>query len=115
MINQVTLIGNLGRDPESWQTNDKMLCKLSLATNENYKDKNDVWQTSTQWHTVEIWGQAAALAERMMRKGQLVYITGSIKYSKYENDAGEIKYKTVIVCQTFKTLEAKREVEELAY
>ena len=79
-INRVTLIGNLGADPERSSTQSgQAYTKLRLATNENYQDRNGNWQSSTEWHTVKIWGASADRAAQQLRKGSLVYIEGSLK------------------------------------
>ena len=82
-INRVTLIGNLGADPERLSTsNGQAYAKLRLATNENYQDRNGQWQKSTEWHTVKIWGASVDRAVQQLRKGSLVYIEGSLR--RYE-------------------------------
>ncbi len=79
-INRVTLIGNLGADPERSTTQSgQAYTKLRLATNENYKDSSGNWQTSTEWHTVKVWGVSADRAAQQLRKGSLVYVEGSLK------------------------------------
>jgi single-strand DNA-binding protein len=79
-INRVTLIGNLGADPERSTTQGgQAYTKLRLATNENYKDSSGNWQTSTEWHTVKVWGVSADRAAQQLRKGSLVYVEGSLK------------------------------------
>ena len=89
-INRVTLIGNLGADPERSNTQSgQAYTKLRLATNENYQDRNGNWQSSTEWHTVKIWGASADRAAQQLRKGSLVYIEGSLKsYEIGEGNAG---------------------------
>lgn len=105
MINKVTLIGNVGKDPESRTYGDnRTVSKFSLATNENYKDKNGEWQTQTEWHDIVYWGQ---LSERL-KKGSLVFIEGKITHRKYETQEGITKYITEVVCNHYKVLD-KRE------
>ena len=79
-INRVTLIGNLGRDPERMTTSGgQAFARFSLATNENYQDRSGQWQTSTEWHTVKVWGPSADRVMQQLRKGSSVYIEGSLR------------------------------------
>lgn len=109
MINKVTLIGNLGGDPEvrTLESGTKV-GRFSLATNESYKDKEDNWQTLTEWHNVVVWRDAAERAERQLKKGMLVYVEGKITYRKYADKDGQDRYVTDIVANQFRILE-KRE------
>lgn len=106
MINKVTLIGHLGADPEvRVLENGVKVARLSLATNENYKDKDGNWQKTTEWHNVVVWRDLADRAEKMLKKGNLVYVDGKISYRKYTDQAGQERYMTDIVANTMRTLE----------
>lgn len=109
MINKVTLIGNLGGDPEirTLESGTKA-GRFSLATNESYKDKEDNWQTLTEWHNVVVWRDAAERAERQLKKGMMVYVEGKISYRKYTDKDGVERNTTDIVASVFRVLE-KRE------
>ena len=109
MINKVTLIGNLGGDPEvrTLESGTKV-GRFSLATNESYKDKDDTWQTLTEWHNVVVWRDAAERAERLLKKGMLVYVEGKITYRKYTDKDGVERSATDIVANSYRILE-KRE------
>lgn len=109
MINKVTLIGNLGGDPEirTLESGTKA-GRFSLATNESYKDKEDNWQTLTEWHNVVVWRDAAERAERQLKKGMMVYVEGKISYRKYTDKDGVERNTTDIVASSFRILE-KRE------
>jgi single-strand DNA-binding protein len=109
MINKVTLIGHLGGDPEvrTLESGTKA-GRFSLATNESYKDKEDNWQTLTEWHNVVVWRDAAERAERQLKKGMLVYVEGKISYRKYTDKDGVERNATDIVANVFRILE-KRE------
>ena len=109
MLNKVTLIGNLGRDPEVRHfEGGSMVAKFSVATNENYKDRNGEWQTRTEWHDIVCWSGLAERAERILKKGFLVYIEGKLTTRKWQDKDGNDRYTTEIVANTFKSLE-KRE------
>lgn len=97
MINKVTLIGNLGRDPEVRRLESgSAVAKFSVATNENYKDKNGEWQTQTEWHDVVCWGLLAERVERDLKKGKLVYIEGKLTHRTYEDKDKITRYITEV-------------------
>lgn len=108
MINKVTLIGNLGKDPEVRHLESgSVVAKFSVATNENYRDKSGEWQTITEWHNVVVWRQLAERAERMLKKGMLVYIEGKITTRKWQDKEGNDRYTTDIVANVLRSLERR--------
>lgn len=108
MINKVTLIGNLGADPEVRHLeNGVMVARFSVATNESYKDKDGNFQQLTEWHNVVAWRDLAERAEKMLKKGMLVYVEGKISYRKYTGQDGQERYVTDIVANTFRLLERR--------
>ena len=109
MLNRVTLIGNLGRDPEVRRLeNGTPVAKFPVATNESYKDNNGEWQTLTEWHDVVLWRNNAELAEKFFKKGTLVFVEGKITHRKYTDKTGIERYATEIVANTCRAFE-KRE------
>ncbi|MFN5364809.1 MAG: single-stranded DNA-binding protein, partial [Bacteroidota bacterium] len=79
MINKVTLIGNLGGDPEVRHLdNGTAVGRFSLATNENYRDKDGNWQKLTEWHNIVVWRDLAERSEKLLKKGMQVYVEGKI-------------------------------------
>jgi len=109
MINKVTLIGNLGKDPDvrTLESGTKV-ANFSLATNENYQDKNGDWQKVTEWHNIVCWRGLAERVERSLKVGMQVYIEGKITYRKWKDQNGQDRYSTDIVANNLKILE-KRE------
>lgn len=108
MINKVTLIGHLGGDPEiRTLENGTPVGRFSVATNENYKDKDGNWQSQTEWHNVVVWRDLAERA-KILKKGSTVYVEGKISYRKYTDKDGVEKSLTDIVAATFRMLD-KRE------
>lgn len=96
--NQVTLLGNLGRDPEVRTTpQGKKVCTLNLATTESYKDKTGNWQETTDWHRVVLWDFRADTAEKHLKKGSKVMIEGKLKTRSYEDQSGATKYITEVL------------------
>ncbi len=109
MINKVTLIGNLGGDPEIRHLeNGSAVGRFSLATNENYKDKEGNWQTQTEWHNVVVWRDLAERSEKQLKKGMMVFVEGKVSYRKYTDKDGVERNSTDIVANTLRLLE-KRE------
>ncbi len=95
-LNRATLLGNLGRDPELRTTpGGKSVCTISVATTDSFKNKNDEWQESTDWHSVVLWEGLAETAHKFLKKGSKVYIEGKIKTRSYERD-GVTKYVTEV-------------------
>jgi single-strand DNA-binding protein len=108
MINKVTLVGHLGKDPEiRTLENGIKVGTFTLATNENYKDKNDTWQTLTEWHNIVVWRGLAERAERELKKGNLAFIEGKITHRKYQDKDGIERYSTEIVASIVNSLERK--------
>jgi single-strand DNA-binding protein len=108
MINKVILIGNLGRDPEIRHLDSgTAVGKFSVATNENYRDKNNEWQTITEWHEVVVWRALAERAEQSLKKGMQVYIEGKLRTRKWQDQEGKDRYTTEIVANIFRILEKK--------
>jgi single-strand DNA-binding protein len=106
MINKVTLIGNLGGDPEVRHLeNGAMVARFSLATHENYKDKDGNWQKTTEWHNIVVWRELAERAEKSLKKGNLVYVEGKISYRKFTGQDGVERNVTDIVANNFRNME----------
>lgn len=96
MKNLQILIGRVGKDPETKMVNDVKMAKVSLATNESYKNKNGEKVESTEWHNLVFWRGIADVVERYVRKGDLIYVEGKTTHRKYEKD-GQVKYFTEVV------------------
>ncbi len=107
-LNKVTLIGNLGSDPnvQSLEGNIKV-AKFSLATTENYKDSNGQNQSNTDWHNIVLWRGLAELAEKYLHKGSLVYVEGKLKTRSFEDKDGQKKYVTEIIAEQLLLLDKK--------
>lgn len=108
-INKVILIGHLGRDPEvrTIESGAKV-ARFSLATTENFKDKNGERKEQTEWHNIICWRNLADIAESYLTKGKLVYIEGRLRTRSWE-DNGVKKYTTEIQADTFTMLGSKTE------
>src|SRR5258708_7013247 len=98
-VNKVILIGNLGKDPEvKYTPQGTPVAKLTLATNERYKDKDGQWQDRTQWHNVVLWQRLAGVAGGYLEKGGEVYIQGRLQTRSWEDkQTNQKKYMTEVV------------------
>ncbi len=105
-VNKVILVGNLGRDPEvrSMQNGGKV-CTLSIATSDNWKDRNTgEQQEKTEWHRVVIFDDRLVdVAEKFLQKGRKVYLEGEIRTRKWQDQSGQEKYTTEVVLPRFKS------------
>ena len=107
MINKVTLIGNLGKTPEIRTTDGgAKVANFSVATNESYKDKNEEWQTITEWHNIVAWRGLAERAEKLS-KGGMVYIEGKLSTRKWQDNEGNDRYSTDVVALQLRSLEKR--------
>src|SRR5688572_26852877 len=96
--NRVQLTGNLGKDPEikTFDGGGK-LAKFSLATKEEYTNKNGERTSSTTWHFITAWGKIAERVEKELQKGSFVSIEGRISTRNYTDKDGQKRYMTEIV------------------
>ena len=113
-LNKVMLIGRLGQDPEVRSTQDgRSLCTFSLATSENWNDKNTGEnREKTEWHRVVVFNEGLVnIIQQYVKKGSNVFIEGQLQTRKWEDKDGIEKYTTEVVLQgfnsTFKMLDTK--------
>lgn len=107
-LNKVTLIGNLGKDPEVQVLDGQVaVAKFSLATSESFRDKSGQLHTQTDWHTVVLWRGLAELAQAYLRRGSLVYVEGKLKTRHYDDPSGARRYVTEIVGEQLLMLDKK--------
>ncbi len=95
--NKVTLIGNLGSNPEMKTfEGDKRLARASVATNETYKNKAGERVTDTTWHTIIAWGPLAQVLSKHTKKGSEVAVEGKLVNRSYTDKEGVKRYSTEI-------------------
>lgn len=111
MVNKVTLIGRLGKDPVLKHfSNDNAIAEFSVATDESYKNKEGQKVEQTEWHNVKIpTKKQAEIAEKYLKKGMLVYVEGKIRTRSYDDKDGNKKYVTEIICENFRMLDSKKD------
>jgi len=103
-VNKVILIGRTGKDPEVRSiTEDKKVANISLATTEKYKDEE-----KTEWHNLVIWNKLAEVAEKYIKKGDLLYIEGKISTRDWTDKDGNKRYTTEIVVNELRMLGGKK-------
>lgn len=102
-LNKVTLIGNLGQDPEVRSfANGGKVCNFRVACTETWKDKNGEKQERTEWVSVAVFNEGlAGVAERYLRKGSKVYVEGKLQTRKWQDQSGNDRYSTEVVLQGF--------------
>lgn len=104
-LNKVTLIGNVGRDPEIRHTQDgRKIANLSLATTETWKDRQtNERRENTEWHRVVVFSPGLAdVVEKYVKKGSRLYIEGQLQTRKWSDASGVEKYTTEVVLSAFK-------------
>lgn len=96
-VNKVILIGNLGADPEMrYLPSGEAVANLRVATTEQWKDKSGDKQEATEWHRVSFFGRQAEVCGQYLKKGSSVYIEGSIRTRKWQDQSGQDRYSTEI-------------------
>ena len=108
-VNKVTLVGNLGRDPEvrAMQNGDKIV-QLSIATSDRWKDKSSGEQKEkVEWHRVVLFNRLAEIAQEYLKKGSQIYVEGKLQTRSWQDDKGEKKYTTEVVAKELTMLGSK--------
>ena len=104
-VNKVILVGNLGKDPEvRYLDSGVAVANFSLATTENYKNKQREKVSQTEWHNIVLWRGLAEVAEKWLKKGSSVYIEGKIRTNKWEDKEGNTRYNTEILADNMTML-----------
>lgn len=104
-LNEVKLIGNVGKDVElKHLENDRKVARVVLATNKTYKKQNGEKESKTEWHNVEFWGDTAQFCGNYVKKGMLLYICGELRTDSYEKE-GVKQYRTKIAGSEIKILQ----------
>jgi len=104
-VNKVILVGNLGKDPEVRYTQTgSAVANFSIATSEQWNDRDGKKQERTEWHNIVVWGKQAEHCGQYLSKGRQVYIEGSIRTRSYDDKSGNKRYITEIVAQRIQFL-----------
>jgi single-strand DNA-binding protein len=105
-INKVILVGNLGGDPETRYTaSGSAITRITVATSESWRDKQTGEnQERTEWHRVVFFNRLAEIAGEYLRKGRQVYIEGSLRTNKWQDQSGQDRYTTEIIASEMQML-----------
>jgi single-strand DNA-binding protein len=104
-VNKVIIVGRLGSDPEiKTVSSGQSVCRLSVATSENWTDREGQKQERTEWHRVVVWGKMAEICGQHLSKGRQVYLEGRIQTRSWEDQQGQKKYTSEIIANTVQFL-----------
>ena len=98
-VNKVILVGNLGQEPEHRVLpSGGGVTNIGIATSESWKDKNTgEMQERTEWHRVVFFNRLAEIAAEYLRKGSKVYVEGSLRTRKWQDQSGQDRYSTEVI------------------
>ena len=99
-VNKVTLLGNLGKDPEvKFLPSGQAVANFGIATTDRIKDKaSDQWQERTEWHNITAYGRTAEIVRDYVKKGNKLYIEGRLTTRSWDDkETGKKLYRTEIV------------------
>ena len=108
-VNKVILVGNLGNDPETrYIQAGAAITNISVATSETWKDKQTGQpQERTEWHRVVFFNRLAEIAGEYLRKGSKVYVEGSLRTRKWQDQSGQDRYTTEVVGSEMQMLDSR--------
>lgn len=108
-VNKVIIVGNLGADPEvRYMPSGGAVANLRVATSESWKDKQSgETQERTEWHRIVMYNRLGEIAGEYLRKGSKIYIEGSIRTNKWQDQSGQDRYTTEIVANTMQMLDSR--------
>ncbi|MGD0831492.1 MAG: single-stranded DNA-binding protein [Terracidiphilus sp.] len=110
-VNKVTLLGNVGKDPEIRSTpGGTMVANLTLATSDNQKDAQGNWQERTEWHNLVAFKRTAEIVRDYVKKGSKLYIEGKLTTRSWEDkDTKQKRYRTEILVNDLVLLTSRDE------
>lgn len=110
-VNKAIIVGTCGKDPEvKYTQGGSAIVNVSVATNENWKDKNSGEQVEkTEWHRIVIFGKLAEIAAQYLKKGGQVYFEGKIQTRKWQGQDGQDRHTTEIVANEMQMLGSRPE------
>jgi single-strand DNA-binding protein len=109
-VNKVILVGRLGRDPETrYTTGGQAVCNFSLATDESFKTKSGERQKRTEWHRIVAWGKKAEFAQQYLKKGQEIYVEGSIRTNEWTDKENQKRTTVEIIASDFRFVGSKQD------
>lgn len=107
-VNKAILVGNLGDNPEvRYMPNGKAVANLSLATSESWKDQQGQLQEKTEWHRLTMYDRLAEIAGEYLKKGSKIYVEGKLQTRKWQDQQGQDRYTTEVICKEMQMLDSK--------
>lgn len=108
-LNKVMIMGNLGVDPEvRYMPSGGAVTNLRVATSESWKDRQTgEKQERTEWHRIVLYNRLAEIAAQYLRKGSRVFVEGSLKTNKWQDQSGADRYTTEIVALSMQLMDSK--------
>lgn len=108
-INKVIIVGNCGQDPETrYMPSGNAVTNISIATSESWKDKQTGQQQErTEWHRVVFFNRLGEIAGEYLRKGSKIYVEGSLRTRKWQDQSGQDRYTTEIVANEMQMLDSR--------
>ena len=109
-VNKVTIVGNLGRDPETrYMPSGDAMTNIAVATTDKWKDKTSGEQKeATEWHRIAFFGKLAEIAGQYLKKGSQVYVEGKLRTRKWTDKDGVEKYTTEIIADSMQMLGSRQ-------
>ena len=99
-VNKVILVGNLGKDPEVRYTQTgSAVANFSIATSEQWNDRDGKRQERTEWHNIVVWDRLAEICNQYLTKGKLVYIEGKLQTREWDDQEGNKRRTTEVVAR----------------
>lgn len=116
-INKVIIVGNLGQDPETrYMPSGGAVTNCSIATSDTWKDKSTGQPVEkTEWHRIVFFNKLAEIAGEFLKKGSKVYVEGSLRTRKWQNQAGQDQYTTEIVASVMQMLDSRPSNDQGGY
>jgi single-strand DNA-binding protein len=110
-VNKVTLIGNVGKDPEIRSSaSGVMVANFSLATSDRFQDQQGAWQDRTEWHSLVAFKRTAEIVRDYVKKGSKLYIEGKLQTRSWDDkESGQKRYKTEILVNELVLLSGREE------
>lgn len=110
-INKVTLLGNVGKDPEIRSSaSGVMVANLTLATSDRFQDQQGNWQDRTEWHTLVAFKRTAEIVRDYVKKGSKIYVEGKLQTRSWDDkESGAKRYRTEIIVNELVLLSAREE------
>jgi len=110
-INKHIVMGRLGQDPETRQIGESSVTNFSVATSDEWKDKEGEKQERTEWHRIVCWGKSGETIAKFFKKGDGIYLEGKTQTRSWEDKDGNKRYSTETVCTSWAFIPGKKDGE----